>query len=382
MNFDHPNGQRINFTIFYNSNSSNLYTDCFQPISKKLEQEGFPKYYLKRNWIGGPNYTLKVMDEEGTFPISLMKEVEEMFLQFVSHNPSPPLDELLYRKKIEKIAHFENRKVKDLIRNNTVLTEVDKEMIEKETFENLQQLKSYEDLCCQMTQHVLSIQAKCLTRKEMDKEVFCMLIVLACHFPKWRSANNPNLQLHGFVSYYSHYVGFLHSLSMENKDKVETSFRMKFEASEEEYRSYTKEIIDRLKGKKEDVLQKWVEYLQYNWPKVQALYQDGAITYNSPYSTKEYDIEQYSEGHKNLMSNPTNLKELAEHEHFSTYRWILNVFYAHFPLLNTAALTKFYNTYALSTLYLKDNQLFDPLFHQFSKGVAKTDENVLSTVEK
>ncbi|WP_230501096.1 hypothetical protein [Sutcliffiella rhizosphaerae] len=156
------------------------------------------------------------------------------------------------------------------------------------------------------------------------------------------------LYSNGFTSHLSHYLGFLHSLSNEDKNKVIKRFNQLGERDKEMLHIETaveNEFVTELKMIYEDICKSIDNEL---------------LNFYSPKSKDEISrkVEHSTQRHKLVLENPALNQLIIKDPVLITNRWVLNVFYEKLVLLNIKPLEKFYMNYLLSSFRYSKEEVY------------------------
>ncbi|MGE7752873.1 hypothetical protein [Lysinibacillus fusiformis] len=149
----------------------------------------------------------------------------------------------------------------------------------------------------------------------------------------------------GFISHYSHFVGFIYSLSDDQRKKVINLFKKK-----------SNEDIKRIKHDSNNLL---TEKLNNIYKLISEHIENDKIDFFSPGGQELYfkNIRQASMYHQLTFKDEKIINFISKDPVLCANRWILNVFYEKLVMLNIKPIDKFYMNYLLSQFRFKENEL-------------------------
>jgi hypothetical protein len=311
-----------------------------------LARHGCTAWTLARGWQHGPHYLLTF---DGIAPAGL-DEAQALAAAFLAAHPSAPVDPLRYRALQARLNAMEAAGIDpDVIApNDTVsLHETDAARL-AERYESVEQWRSVFETEARLR----ALVTRCwLEGQSHERFVAQWMLLLACVYPPVPSGDPARPEYDGFLSYHSNYTFWRHTLPAGQRAQVDARFDSEYAARESEYRTWLADLKAGL-ARQAGLLDETARLLAERYAAFLALARRDVIHARSPFAREQVARrETVSDFHREHFYNDDG-SAFQFNTDFCAYRWLLNIVYKAFPLLNIAPLRRQQFNHALDRLHL------------------------------
>ncbi|RXJ71214.1 hypothetical protein CS022_21345 [Veronia nyctiphanis] len=341
--------------IHYNSNDSGLYQQLFLPLQSLFSSQLFEDWSVSREWQHGPHYRLLLNTDSHFYSDDLLAQALSRIDDFFTSCPSPELDIDNHRLKQKKLMVIEKVSLDpEMVEQNNTVRVTDTQASKLgQRYESQQQWRSVFEANCRLRPLLLTMGAE--TSRNADQQRFNLMMLLACIYQP-KPSNDPEVgEYNGFLSYHSNFTFWAHSLGASAQTEVEEKFDKKYQQDAGNLTAWLAALQAELQSDN-PFLCRYGAWLKAHFLDFTKLVQDGVIHQRSPYPKQKLaDIREVSAFHKSHFY--TRDGQAFEFPlDFGSYRWLLNIVYRQFPLLNYTPLDRQYFNYCLSRFERENRQ--------------------------
>lgn len=301
---------------------------------------------LARGWQHGPHYLLTF----AAVPAAVLDEAQALAAAFLAAHPSQPVDPVRYRALQARLDAMEAAGIDpDVIApNDTVsLHETDAAHLAAR-YESLEQWQSVFETDARLR----ALVTRCwLEQMAHERFVAQWMLLLACVYPPVPSGDPARPAYDGFLSYHSNYTFWRHALPPQQRIQVDARFDSEYTAREGEYKTWLAELTA-AQQQPAGLLAEMAHLLAERFAAFLALARRDVIHARSPFAREQVARrDTVSDFHREHFYNEDG-SAFQFNTDFCAYRWLLNIVYKAFPLLNIAPLRRQQFNHALDRLHL------------------------------
>ncbi|GGE58989.1 hypothetical protein [Priestia taiwanensis] len=310
------------------------------------EVYSYAKEVLKRNndisvyksWENGYHFTLF-----GTFLFENVKDIYNQLSTLIRTNPSNEYSQDQFIQKYLPVAKITNQlNALEPIFQNVV--NINKVVRDYKQFQNDEQYEIY----MYINSVFDDVYMDYYWSKDITvNDVFCDIFPFVSSLPETTISEEDDMYSSGYVSHLSHYLGFLHSLSESNQQKIEQKFR--------ERANTENMIVDKPINNRKELS----PGLMQSYERICTLVDTDKINFYSPLEEAVF-LERNSEAsfrHRAVFEKQVLREKVIKDKVLCTNRWISNVLYEKLVLLGIPPIEKFYLNYLISRKKYTDSLL-------------------------
>lgn len=335
----------VQLRIYCADNDAPFYCHVAAPLQARLAAHDCT-WTLARGWQHGPHYLLTF---DGIAAAALA-DAQALAAAFLAAHPSQPVDPVRYRALQARLNAMEAAGIDpDIIApNDTVDWQETNTARLAARYESVEQWRSVFDTEARLRALVIR---RWLEGAAHERFVAQCMLLLACVYPPVPSGDPARPAYDGFLSYHSNYTFWRHALPPAQREQVDARFDSEYAAREREYGNWLDELHAALAGKP-NLLGDMADLLAERFGAFLALARRDVIHARSPFARAQVaQRDSVSDFHREFFYNDDGSAYQFSTD-FSAYRWLLNIVYKAFPLLNIAPLRRQQLNYALDRMHL------------------------------
>jgi hypothetical protein len=336
---------RINYT----DNSACFYRRVVGQLQCMFDQTRFARWTIARGWQNGPHYLLTIDCGSPLFRDEWRSAIGTCIDDFLARFPSVPCDPVKQRALQEKLNQLESAGIDPAIieENNTWTMWPAYLAVLARKYESPAQWLSVFDTETGLRDMVT---ARWLESDQHEDFAGKMMILLACVFPPVPSDDPVRPEYNGFLSYYSNFLFWHHSLKPVQQEQISERFNAAYAQSLAEYQDWMRELETDL-ARPAAFNTRVAAFLVRRFGDFGQLVQQELIHARSPFPQQRLANKETVSGfHQQFFYNADGSAYQFSAD-FAAYRWLLNIIYKIFPLLNIAPLTRQKLNHALDRLH-------------------------------
>ncbi|WP_066265356.1 hypothetical protein [Heyndrickxia acidicola] len=294
--------------------------------------------FLKKSWENGYHISLYGFLDNEKF-----RSISEKLSKVIKSFPSPIYDDKEFKLKYYPVAKLlrKTEALHPIYQNTVCTTKIEDHYI----FQNQKQLEVYSAIHNIFDEYYLDRYFKKNDIVSITKDLLTFIKTL----PERILQDKPLMVSNGYISHLSHFIGFLHSLKQEERERIRNEFNIRRDK-------------DLLKLKQNDTSKTnktFIHNLTTIHRLISNLIEQGFIDFYSPNTLEDVKekLEFASERHKQVHLESSNKNLIIKDNVLCTNRWILNVLYEKLVLLEIKPLDKFYMNFLLSSVRFTDTQI-------------------------
>ena len=344
--------------INYSDNTHVFYSELIAVFQTFFQNWGCCNWTIARKWHNGPHYFLTFAWEEGSPADDFEQIISLKINDFLKSYPSADYDVNKYRRVQKKLNSLESAGIDPefTFGNNTwYFSRV-----------NLSDLASrYESaeqwLSVFRTEAELQgiIMSHWMSSGEHESFAAKIMILLACVYPMMPGDSERPIY-DCFLSYYSNFLYWFHTLPKEKGQIVLNRFDEQYEKSRKTYYALLDDLKEEL-NIENSIYGRLAKMLVARYSDFKILSERGVIHARSPHP-KDLLLEKssLSDFHQKLFycEDGSGNQFCTE---FIAYRWLLNIIYKNFPLINIAPITRQRLNYSIDRLQADHTGYIDGL---------------------
>lgn len=335
--------------IFYSDNSLAFFEELLDPLQELFSQQLFNSWSISREWIHGPHFRLLFNVDDFFFSDELFAQGLEKIEIFLQRYPCEALAEEEYRRKQYKLMAIEKVVMDpDRVDANNQYRVTDCQSTELSgRYENEQQWLSVFCANCHLRPFIIDQRLNNHSGHPSQQALFDIMMLLALVYQPKVSDEADFGEFNGFLSYYSNYTFWHHSLSEQGQQNIRQTFERQYQEDQAEFQAWAQDLQTRLQNR-ESTLARYVHWLKLQFGKFTQMAVDQIIHHRSPYPREQLaNIRQVSDFHRKYFYTEEG-RSSGFPTDFSSYRWLLNIVYRILPLLNFTPVNRQYYNYSLS----------------------------------
>ncbi|AXA92875.1 hypothetical protein [Massilia sp. YMA4] len=326
-------------------NGAPFYRQVAAPLQAVLTRSDC-QWTLARGWQHGPHYLLTFDD----VPAAALDEAQALAEAFLAAHPSQPVEPARYRALQARLNAMEAAGIDPAViaPNDTIsLHDTDAAQLAAR-YESVEQWRSVFETQARLR----ALVTRCwLEGQAAERLVAQWMLLLACVYPPVPSGDPARPEYDGFLSYHSNYTFWRHALPADQRAQVDARFEREYVAREGEYRAWLEDLRAAL-ARQAGLLDETARLLAERYTAFLALARRDVIHARSPFAREQVARrETVSEFHREFFYNDDGSAYQFSSD-FCAYRWLLNIVYKAFPLLNIAPLRRQQFNHALDRLHL------------------------------
>ncbi|NDI36717.1 hypothetical protein [Chengkuizengella sediminis] len=319
-------------TCFVNEENTNH--QVFKTLKHIVQTE--KSTTLIKGWQYG--YHVKIL---GFFDSDKVNKNYKLLSSILKNEPTSTYCIDTFKNKYEKVARITNQlhSQQEIFQNKVKINQIDDCFY----FENMDQLKLYIFI------HRI-FDSFYMERYWKDNNVLTIvhdIYPFVKQLPDKVISESDLLYSNGYTSHLSHYIGFLNSLKLSDRKRIQQIFKKRIVVD-----------VESLK-KGNDGSSKLVSRLFEVYRLVSKYVDEGLINFHSPYSSNQFNskVNQTSVRHASIFEDVELKEAVLSDKVLCTNKWILNVLYEKLVLLNIKPIEKFYMNFLISSMRYEEKLL-------------------------
>ncbi|MGP9802692.1 hypothetical protein [Rheinheimera sp. NSM] len=333
--------------IFYSENNTFFFSELLKPIQEVFNQSQFDGWCVSREWVHGPHFRLLLDTENYFYSEALLGKAIALIGAFLERHPSSDPEVGEYRQKQRKLMAIEKVAMDpDRVDENNKYRVTDSCLSELSgRYENPQQWISIFSANCQLRSFIIDMGES--KEQSHQEKLFSIMMLLALVYKPKISDESEFGEFNGFLSYYSNYTFWHHSLPEATRQNISQTFEERYLQDYKYFENWSDSLLRRLKNC-DSSLGRFVPWLKAQFQSFTQMAVDKTIHYRSPYPIEQLaDISNVSDFHRKYFYTESGQGSVFPTD-FSSYRWLLNIVYRMLPTLNYTPLDRQYHNYSLS----------------------------------
>ncbi len=319
------------------------------PLQTLLARQGHERWTLARGWQHGPHYLLTI-DTAGLHG-GWLDEAQALGHAFLAAHPSQAVDPARYRALQARLNAVEAAGIDpDVIAPNDTLSlqETDASQLAAKYESKAQWLSMFETEA-----RLRDLVVRCwLAGERHERFVAQLMLMLASVYPPVPSGDPARPEYDGFLSYHSNFIFWRHTLPPHQRAQVDARFDSDYAAMEDQYRDWLAELPAAIRNES-SLPGATSRLLAERFAAFVELARRDVIHARSPFAREQTARrDSVSDFHQAFFYNDDGSAYQFSTD-FCAYRWLLNIVYKAFPLLNIPPLRRQQLNHALDRLHLE-----------------------------
>lgn len=329
-------------------NDAAFYRTVAAPLQAALD--GRCCWTLARGWQHGPHYLLTFDTASPDLRAGWLADATSLVEAFLAAHPSQSVEPERYRALQARLNAVEGAGIDpDVIAPNDTWSVHETNAAQLAAkYESIVQWRSVFETEARLRTLVIE---RWLAADRHERFVAQLMLLLASVYPPVPSGDPERPAYDGFLSYHSNFVFWRHTLPPAGRAQIDARFDSEYAAMLDEYRGWLAELHAAL-ADDTGPLAAAAHFMTERFAAFLALARCEVIHARSPFARERTAQRTAVSGfHQEFFYNDDGSAYQFSAD-FCAYRWLLNIVYKAFPLLNIAPLRRQQLNHALDRLHL------------------------------